>query len=105
MSKQCRLGRAHLGREALDMGEHDLLVAQRDVAELLLVLVVFGDRIDEGAAVEAIPAESGLEGGEDAHQLRLGVAAAGFDGADEPFAPLLAFALQHGRNEVGLRAE
>ena len=33
------------------------------------------------------------------------IAAAGFDGADEPFTPLFAFALQHGMHEVGLRAE
>ncbi|MBA7486352.1 hypothetical protein ES707_21910 [subsurface metagenome] len=105
MCEQRRLGRAHFAGEPFDVREHDLLVLHRDVAELLLVLVVLGDRIDEGAAVEAVLAEPCFQGREDARQLGLCIAAARLDGADEPFAPLLAFAFQHGVHEIGFRAE
>src|SRR5207237_4312399 len=77
----------------------------RDVAELLLILVVLGDSIDEGATVEALLAEPAFERREDPRQLLLGIAAAGLDGADEPFAPLLAFALEHRMHEIGFRSE
>ena len=54
MREHLRLGRAHFSGELFDMRQHDFLVAQRDVAELLGVLVVLGDCIDEGTAVEAL---------------------------------------------------
>src|ERR1700756_2095359 len=87
------------------MREHDLLVLHRDRPKLLLVLVVLADRIDEGTAVEALLAEPALQRWKDARQFCLRIAAAGFDRADEPLAPLLAFALQHCVHETGLRAE
>ena len=105
MGQHFRLGRAHLSGELFDMRQHHLLVAQRDAAELLRVLVVLGDRVDEGAAVEAFLAEPALQRRKNPLQLRLRVAAAIFHRADEPFAPRLAFALQHGMHEVGLRSE
>ena len=66
---------------------------------------MLGDRIDEGAAVEALLGEPALQRRKDPRQFRLRVAAAVFHRADEPFPPRLAFAFQHGVDEVGLRSE
>ena len=75
------------------------------VAELLLVLVVLADGVDEGAAVEAILAEPVFSAG----KMRVSFACASPPPvsmrADEPFAPLLALALQHRLHQVGLRTE
>ena len=100
-----RLGRAHFAGELFDMRQHHLLVPHRDGAELLLVLVVFADRVDEGAAVKSLLAEPAFQRRKDSREFCLRVAAALFHRADEPFAPLLAFALQHGMHEIGFRAE
>jgi hypothetical protein len=85
------------------MRQHYLLVAQRDGAELFCVLVVFGDRIDEGTAVETLLAEPALQRRKDPRQLGLRIAAAGLDGADEPFAPRLAFAAKRSVGALSAR--
>jgi hypothetical protein len=105
MGQHFRLRRAHLTGQPLDMRQHHFLVPHRDRPELLLVLVVLGDGIDEGTAVEAFLAEPALQRGKDARQFCLRTAAAGFDRVDEPFAPLLALGLQHGMHQVGFRSE
>ncbi len=105
MRQHCRLGRTHFAGELFDVPKHHLLVPHRDVAELLLVLIVFADRIDEGAAVKSILAEPAFQRRKDSREFGLRVAAALFHRADEPFPPLLAFTLQHGMHEIGFRAE
>jgi hypothetical protein len=52
MGKHCRLRRAHVAGQLLNVGQDDFLVPHRDGAKLLLILVVFADGIDEGAAIE-----------------------------------------------------
>ena len=105
MGEHFRFGRAHFAGKPFDVRQHHLLVSQRDGAELLLILVMLGDCVNERAAVETFLAKPALQCRKDSRQLRLRVAAAGFDRADELFAPLLAFAFQHGMHEVGLRSE
>ena len=105
MGQHLRLRRAHFAGELFDVRKNDLLVPQRDVAKLLLILVVFGDGIDERAAVETFLAEPALQRGKDPRQFRLRIAAARLDGRDEPLTPLLAFALKHRVHEIGFRAE
>jgi len=78
MGEDFRLSRAHFAGEFFNVGENDLLVPQRDVAELLLVLVVLGHRIDERAAVKTFLAEPLLQRGKDPRQFGLWIAAAGF---------------------------
>ncbi len=105
MGETFRFDRAHLTGELFDVRQHHLLVAQRDGAKLLGILVVLADCVDERAAVEALFAEPALQRRKDPRQFHLRVAAAGFDGRDEPFAPLLAFVLQHRMHQIGLRPE
>src|SRR3984885_12231419 len=95
MRQHMRLGCAHLAGELLYIAENDLLVPHRNRAELFLILVVFADRVDEGAAVEAFLTEPVFQRRENPREFRLRAAAAGLDGADEPFTPLLAFGLKH----------
>jgi hypothetical protein len=105
MRQAFRIGRAHFAGKFLDVRKHDLLVPHRDGAKLFLILVVLADGVDERAAVETFLAEPALQRRKDSRQFHLRPTAAGFDGADEPFAPLLAFALQHRVHQVGLGAE
>ena len=60
MGEQFRFSRAHFTGKLLDVSQHDLLVPQRDGAELFGVLVVFADRVDERAAVETFFAKPAL---------------------------------------------
>src|SRR6478672_6788457 len=105
MGKYRRLRRAHIAGEFLDVRQNDFLVPDRDGAKLLLILVVFTDGIDEGAAIETFLAEPILQGGKNPREFFLGTAAAGFDRIDEPVAPLLALGLQHHMHQIGFRAE
>ncbi len=61
MGKHRRLRRAHVAGEFLDIRQHDFLVPHRDGAKLLLILVMFADGIDEGAAIETFLAKPILQ--------------------------------------------
>src|ERR1700755_2997234 len=105
MSEYAGLARAHLAGELLDVAENDLFMPHCDCAKLLLVLVVFADRVDEGATVEALLAKPAFQRRKNSREFFLRAAAAGFERADEPFAPLPAFGLEHDVHEVILRSE
>src|SRR4029450_754076 len=99
------LSRAHVAGELLDVRQNDFLMPHRDGAKLLLILVVFTNGIDEGAAIETLLAEPILQRRENRRQFFLGTAAAGFDGTDEPVAPLLALGLQNHMYQIGFRSK
>src|SRR3954471_15837818 len=74
-------------------------------ADARIFLVVFGHRVDEGAAVEAFLLEPVLQHVEDADQLVPGRPAKLVQRRLEPSPPCFAFPFQHGEDKALLGAE